>query len=40
MRAESLYFDLLRQARKYLMTTTTLTLKDAGNQDILVFQAR
>ena len=40
MRVESLYFDLLRQARKYLITTTTLTLKDAGNQDILVFQAR
>ena len=40
MRAESLYFDLLRQARKYIVTTTTLTLKNEGNQDILIFQAR
>jgi heat shock protein HslJ len=40
MRAESLYFDLLRQARKYLVTTSTLTLKNEGNQDILIFQAR
>jgi heat shock protein HslJ len=40
MRAESLYFDLLRQARRYVLSGATLTLKDAGNQDILVFQAR
>jgi len=40
MRAESLYFDLLRQARKYVVSGATLTLKDAGNQAILVFQAR
>ncbi|MFY7921478.1 MAG: META domain-containing protein [Gemmatimonas sp.] len=40
LRAESLYLDLLRQARTYQMTMTTLTLKNAGNQDILVFAMR
>lgn len=40
MRAESLYYDLLRQTRKYAVTTTTLTLKNEGNQDILIYQAR
>lgn len=40
MRAEALYFDLLRQARKYAATETTLTLKDGSNQDILIFSAR
>jgi len=40
MRAESLYLDLLRQARRYLMTSTTLTLRNAANQDLLIFQVR
>jgi heat shock protein HslJ len=40
MRAETLYFDFLRQARKYAATQTTLTLKDGSNQDILIFNAR
>jgi len=40
MRAEALYFDLLRQARKYVVSGATLTLKDAGNQEILIFQSR
>ncbi len=40
MRAESLYFELLRQARQYVVSGSTLTLKDAGNQDILIFQSR
>jgi heat shock protein HslJ len=40
MRAESLYFDLLRQARKYDASGATLTLRNEGNQDVLIFQAR
>jgi len=40
MRAEALYFELLQQARKYSVTTTTLTLMDEGNQELLIFQAR
>lgn len=40
MHAESLYFELLRQAGKYVVTASTLTLKDAGNNDILIFNAR
>lgn len=40
MRAESLYFELLRQARMYAVTETTLTLKDGNNQDILIFQSK
>ena len=40
MRAESHYFDLLRQARKYAVSGATLTLRNAGNQDILIYQAR
>lgn len=40
MRAESLYFELLRQARVYAATETTLTLKDGNNQDILVFRSK
>jgi heat shock protein HslJ len=40
MHAESLYFLLLRQARKYSLTPTTLILKDAGGQDLLVFSPR
>lgn len=39
MRAEMCYFGLLRQARKYVVSGATLTLKDARNRDILVFQA-
>ena len=39
-RAEMLYSGLLRQARKYVVSGATLTLKDEGNHDILVFQAR
>ena len=40
MRAESLYFELLAQSRRYSVTTTTLTLMNEGNQELLVFQAR
>jgi heat shock protein HslJ len=40
MRAEALYFDLLRQAKYYTETESTLTLKNEGNQDVLIFQAR
>lgn len=40
MRAESLYFDLLRQARTYETTGSTLTLKDGSHQDLLIFHAR
>jgi len=40
MRAESLYFDLLKQARKYEVSGTTLTLRNEGNQELLIFQAR
>lgn len=40
MRAESLYFDLLRQARKYVVSGATLTLRNADNQDMLIFQSR
>lgn len=39
MRAESIYLDLLRKARKHAVTKTTLTLKDEGGQDILIFEA-
>jgi len=39
MRAEALYFDLLRQARKYDVSGATLTLRNEGNQDVLIFQA-
>jgi heat shock protein HslJ len=39
MRAESLYFDLLQQARKYVVSGATLTLRNAGNQDILIYQS-
>lgn len=39
MRAESIYLDLLRQARRHAVTKTTLTLKDEGGQDILIFEA-
>jgi len=40
MRAESLYFGLLKQARIYAATATTLTLKDGNNQDLLIFTSR
>jgi heat shock protein HslJ len=40
MRAESLYFELLRQASKYAVTEATLTLKNSSNLDILIFNAR
>jgi len=40
MRAESLYFVLLKQARMYAATATTLTLKDGNNQDLLIFTSR
>lgn len=39
MRAEALYFELLQQARKFIVTSTTLTLMDEGNQELLIFQA-
>jgi hypothetical protein len=37
--AETIYFDLLRQARRHAVTKTTLTPKDEGGQDILIFKA-
>lgn len=37
MRAESLYFDLLGQAREYELSETTLTLKNEGGQKLLIF---
>ena len=40
MRAESLYLDLLKQARKYEVSGTELTLRNEGNQELLIFQAR
>jgi heat shock protein HslJ len=40
MRAESLYFDLLGQARSYEIVGLMLTLRNEGNQDVLIFQAR
>ena len=40
MRAESLYFDLLRQARKHAVDDATLTLRNEGNADLLIFRAR
>jgi heat shock protein HslJ len=40
MRAEAIYINLLQQARKFARTEMTLTLKDGGNQDILIFNAR
>ena len=40
MHTESVYFDLLRQARKYKANETTLTLLDGANNDILTFHAR
>jgi heat shock protein HslJ len=40
MRAENIYFDLLSQARQYGATPSMLTLKDKGDQDILIFNAR
>lgn len=40
MRAEALYFDLLRQVRKYEVSGAMLTLRNEGNQDVLIFQAR
>jgi len=39
LRAEALYFDLLRQARRYVVSGATLTLRNEGNQDVLIFQA-
>lgn len=40
MRAESLYFELLAQVRKYSVTQTRLTLMNEGNQELLIFQSR
>lgn len=40
MRAEALYFDLLRQASKYEVSGATLTLRNGSNQDLLIFQSR
>jgi heat shock protein HslJ len=40
MRAESLYFDLLGQARNYEVVGSMLILRNEGNQDVLIFQAR
>lgn len=40
MRAEALYFDLLRQARRHVVTPTTLTLTNDGHQEILIFHSR
>lgn len=40
MRAEALYFDLLRQARRHVVTPTTLTLMNDGHQEILIFHSR
>jgi len=38
MRAEAIYFDLLQQAQNYAATKTTLTLKNEGDQDVLIFE--
>jgi len=38
MRAEAIDFDLLQQARNYAATETTLTLKNEGDQEILIFE--
>jgi hypothetical protein len=37
MRAESLYLTLLAQARFYQVTDTTLTLRDGGGNESLIF---
>jgi predicted secreted protein len=37
MRAESLYYDLLGQARKYQLATGKLTLTDANGNELLIF---
>ncbi len=40
MRAEMIYFELLRQARKFSKSGTTLTLMNESNQGLLIFNAR
>ena len=37
MHAERIYFELLKQARKYTVNETTLTLLDNSNNALLVF---
>jgi heat shock protein HslJ len=37
MRAEGLYFSLLKQARKYTRNGTTLTLLDENKNELLIF---
>lgn len=40
MRAESIYFDLLAQARGYSLSGSTLMLKNSANQELLIFRAK
>lgn len=40
MLAEAHYFDLLSQARNYVVSSSVLTLRNDVNQDLLIFQAR
>ena len=39
MRAESAYFTLLAQVKTYTLTGSTLTLRDAGGNEVLIFDA-
>jgi len=40
MRAEGIYFELLRQARQFTLDHSTLQLLDAQRNDLLVFERR
>lgn len=40
MRAEAIYFDLLKQVSKCTLNNTTLTLLDSNNNELLIFTKR